>query len=257
MDQIDKKIAFYLLKNGRMQMREIAKRAGISAQALNYRYSKLLENGIIKRYSLRLNPSLIGKVNVFAAFKNDAYKSENVISKFKCLEEITIYEFIANSVEEAQNCIETASAQIGKPFMQYIPEQERIPINLGDIDRGIINLLRTDPRMSVVSMAAQLDVKPSIVRKRLNLMEKYHVLTVTAELDLSKMDSIIFAVISDNLKSLSSYIDEDLIITISDRGRGIMICYSDNLRNARKVIERMRVYDPSADVMVVYDYEFS
>lgn len=257
MDQIDKKISFYLLKDGRMQMREIAKRVGISAQALNYRYSKLVENGIIKKYSLRLNPTLLGKVNAFAAFKNDTYVSENVISKFKCLEEITIYEFLARDLNEVQMLIEEASEKIGTPFMKYIPEPYRIPINLGETDRKIIELLKKDPRMSVVSMASEMDLKPSIVRKRLRLMEKYNLLSVSAELNLSKMDSIIFAVISDNVRKLARYVDEDLIISISDKDRGIMICYSDSLINARRIIERMRGEDPAANVMVVYDYEFS
>ncbi|WP_083705244.1 Lrp/AsnC family transcriptional regulator [Cuniculiplasma divulgatum] len=47
MDTVDKKILFSLLKDGRTPQRQIAKEIGISAQTLNYRMTKMIEDGII------------------------------------------------------------------------------------------------------------------------------------------------------------------------------------------------------------------
>ena len=82
MDNVDKKLIYFLLKDARMPLRKIAEELGISAQALNYRMSKLYETGVIRKYSLHVNPKIYGKVNGFAAYKNDKYMSPNVISNY-------------------------------------------------------------------------------------------------------------------------------------------------------------------------------
>ena len=65
MDQTDKRIVFNLLKNGRVSQRQIASDLGISAQVLNYRMNKLIEDGIIKNFFLHVNQRIYGKMEEF------------------------------------------------------------------------------------------------------------------------------------------------------------------------------------------------
>lgn len=257
MDNVDKKLLYFLLKDARMPLRKIAEELGISAQALNYRMAKLYETGVIRKYSLHVNPKIYGKVNGFAAYKNDRYMSPNVISKFKCLEEITIYEFAANTMEELEDEIRKAETFAGLPIMKYIPEQRDMKMNIGETDRRILEYLKKDPRMSVVNLAKELGLANSSVRKRINLMEKNHVIAATTEIDLSKTDIVLFSIISKNVRNLIPVITDQPILVISDRDNGILVCFSENLKQARYVIENSRKTDPSAEVMVVYDYEFN
>lgn len=48
MDSIDKKILIYLFRDGRISQRKIAEEVKLSATSLNYRFNKLIEDGIIK-----------------------------------------------------------------------------------------------------------------------------------------------------------------------------------------------------------------
>ncbi len=256
MDPIDKKIIFSLLKNARIPQRQVAEEIGISAQALNYRMSRLKEAGVIKRYALHVNPVFYGMVSGFAAFKNDTYDGDEVISRFKCLEEITIYEFMSPKIEGVDEHISRVSEELGPPVMKYVPEPRELKMRIGEVDRKIVEALKEDPRLPVSDIAKKLDLPNSTVRKRLDLMEKNRVISVIAELDLAKIDSVLYSVISSNIKTLLPYLPEEIILLITDRDNGILVCYSDSLKSARGSIERMRKTDPGAEVMVVYDYEF-
>ena len=63
MDASDKKIIYYLLKDGRTPQRKIASSLGISVQALNYRMSKLIDEGILRKFVLRVHPNFYGRRN--------------------------------------------------------------------------------------------------------------------------------------------------------------------------------------------------
>lgn len=256
MDSIDKRIIFSLIRNARLPQRRVAEEVGISAQSLNYRMVRLRESGVIRKYSLHVNPEFYGMISGFAAFRHNEYDDESIISKFKCLEEITVYEFTAKEEKELAEHIYRAMQVLGPPVMKYIPEPREIRMRIGDLDRRILEELKKDPRIPVSDIARNLNVATNQVRKRLDLMDKNRVVSVIAEVDLTKIDSVVFSVISKNVQMLLSAKSEQPIFVISDRNNGILVCYSDNLRQARDSIEKMRKSDPEAKVMVVYEYEF-
>lgn len=256
MDSIDKGIIFSLISNARLPQRKMAKELNISAQALNYRVARLRDNGIIKKYSLHVNPGFYGMMSGFAAFRKSEYDDESIISKFKCLEEITVYEFSARERNHLEEHIRRAENVLGPPVMKYVPEPLEMKMRIGDLDRDILEELKKEPLVPVPEIARKLGKPSSLIRKRLDLMEKSHAVSVIAEVDLAKIDAVIFSVISRNLQVLLSDISERTIFIISDRNNGILVCYSDNLKQARETIEKMRKNDPDAEVMVVYEYEF-
>lgn len=257
MDNVDKKIIFYLIKNARTPMKEISERIGISAQVLNYRVTRLQESGVIRKFSIHVNPQIMGLISGFAAFRNSNYESKHVVSKFKCLEEITIYEFNGKDRDQILEFISDATQKLGEPFMRYIPETRDLRMSIGKFDLDVIRILKENPRMPVQAIAERMDTKPAIVRKRLNMMEKNKVITAVAEIDLTKTDSTILSIISSSIENLFPYFRDNIIFYISDKGNGIIIGYSDDLKKARNTIEKLKETDPSSQVMVVYEYEFN
>lgn len=255
MDPVDRKILLKLLVNARTPQRKIAEDVGISPQAMNYRMFRLKEMGIIKGFALHLRPELYGKVNCFAAFKGDSFDTEEIVSRFRCFEEITIYEFISDSQEGLEELISKASEILGPPIMKYVPEPVDIGMRISDIDRRIIDTLKEDPRMSISDAAKVLDYPAAVVRKRLALLEKNRIITVMAEIDLSKIESVLYSVISRSVKTLVNAAKDQIIFLINDRDDGILVCFSDNLKSAKSSIARMRKLDPDVDVMIVYEYE--
>ncbi|WP_252897151.1 Lrp/AsnC family transcriptional regulator, partial [Metallosphaera hakonensis] len=70
MDETDRKIIFYLLKDGRISQNKLARLLNISSPSINDRFRKLLVGGIIKGFKLFVNPNMYGKYFMYAAFPN-------------------------------------------------------------------------------------------------------------------------------------------------------------------------------------------
>ena len=81
MDTVDKKILFSLLKDGRKPQRQIAKEIGISAQTLNYRMTKMIDEGIIEGFTVHANSRIFGKVAIYAAYQSEESIQEIIISR--------------------------------------------------------------------------------------------------------------------------------------------------------------------------------
>ncbi len=59
-DSKDRQILEYLLANGRMSLKEIGKKLGISDVAVRKRIKKLEKAGIIRGYTVKVSPSALG-----------------------------------------------------------------------------------------------------------------------------------------------------------------------------------------------------
>jgi len=64
LDQTDKKIIDILIENSRMSYADIARKLGVSEATVFKRIKKLKDEGVIESFTLRLEPSKIGK-NVY------------------------------------------------------------------------------------------------------------------------------------------------------------------------------------------------
>jgi DNA-binding Lrp family transcriptional regulator len=70
MDEIDRRLIYYLLKDGRISQNRLAKLLNISSPSLNVRFRKLIEEGIIRSFKLFVNPNIYGKYFMYVAFPN-------------------------------------------------------------------------------------------------------------------------------------------------------------------------------------------
>ena len=256
MDASDKKIIYYLLKDGRTPQRKIASSIGISAQALNYRMTKLIDDGILKKFVLRVHPNFYGKRNGFAAFIGDGKYNGDVVSKFHCLEKINLYEFDGQGQDEVESKIENAVRVLGEPIMKYIPPQRNPGINVGELDKNILEILRKDPRIKLSDIAQDLGVPYMTAKRRLDLMKSKGMASVVPLVDLSRGDIVIFSIFSRKFSILNPVLEDYSLFVISDEENGIFVCYSDNLANAKGAITRVRDIDSEAEVMIIYEYEF-
>ncbi len=256
MDLVDKKILFNVLKDGRISQRQIAVNVGISAQSLSYRMSKLISDGVIKRFVLHVSPLLEGKVEGFAAFRSDKEYEGEVFSVVKCLEEITLYGFRGDQFGDVEKQIAEAEKHLGKTVMKYIPPAGNLGMNLNKNDLRIIELLKEDPRMSITDLAAKLELPYMTVKRRLNLMTKNRLIGIIAELDLTGGDVVIFSIFSRKVNDVTGVLAPSAIFAIRDVEAGVFMCYSETLFAARETISRVRKIDPEADVMILYEYRF-
>lgn len=96
LDEIDRKILGFLIKNARMPFLEIARECGVSGAAIHQRVKKLELNGVITGSRLLVKPQALG-LNVCAYISvtlSEANKYPEVISAFKAIPEIVECHFV-------------------------------------------------------------------------------------------------------------------------------------------------------------------
>ena len=96
LDNIDRKILFFLVNDARMPYLEIARECGVSGAAIHQRVRKLEENGIITGSRLLIKPAAIG-LNVCAYISivvTESNKSPEVIAALKQIPEVVECHFV-------------------------------------------------------------------------------------------------------------------------------------------------------------------
>lgn len=96
MDEIDRKILGFLIKNARMPFLEIARECGVSGAAIHQRVKKLEFNGVITGSRLLVKPQALG-LNVCAYISvtlSEANKYPEVIAAFRAIPEIVECHFV-------------------------------------------------------------------------------------------------------------------------------------------------------------------
>ena len=96
LDEIDRKILGFLIKNARMPFLEIARECGVSGAAIHQRVKKLELNGVITSSRLLVKPQALG-LNVCAYISvtlSEANKYPEVIAAFRAIPEIVECHFV-------------------------------------------------------------------------------------------------------------------------------------------------------------------
>ncbi|WML48385.1 Lrp/AsnC family transcriptional regulator [Neobacillus sp. PS3-34] len=75
MDDVDKKILYELQLDGRKTMRELGKIVGLTAPAATERVKKLEDRGVIKNYTISVDPHKLDKIiSAYILFDTDKCK---------------------------------------------------------------------------------------------------------------------------------------------------------------------------------------
>ncbi|ASJ05941.1 Lrp/AsnC family transcriptional regulator [Thermococcus pacificus] len=94
LDEVDRKILVILQKNSRTPLREISKEVGLAESTVYERIKKLREKGIIKKFTVMLDPESLGfKILAFILIKSKAGMYSHVATELKKYPQIVeIYE---------------------------------------------------------------------------------------------------------------------------------------------------------------------
>ncbi|AGJ63777.1 winged helix-turn-helix transcriptional regulator [Saccharolobus islandicus] len=255
MDIIDKKILFYLLKDGRISQRRIASLLNLTPASLNYRFKKLMDSEILKGFKLYVNPNFFGKYQIFIAFKNYTDIDADWISfKLKCLEWLNVYGIYASDNIELKDKIGYMTKELGEPVLSYFPLQSLF--RASNLDQKIVEILKVDPRLSSSEISKKMNISSRIIEKHIRYLRHRGLILVAPQIDLGKTDIIIFSIFSKNIDEITVVLQECKLWQFTDGYAGITVCYADNMERARKYIDLARQIDSTADVMIIYDYMF-
>lgn len=94
LDWRDVRILEALAADGRMSLREVADRTGLTTPTVSYRFSRMVKAGLIRGFTVILNPEVSEKgVDAFVTLKTKAGRVNDVVKRLSDVKEVVgIYE---------------------------------------------------------------------------------------------------------------------------------------------------------------------
>jgi len=203
------KILNLLLDNCRESDRQIGKNIGISGGTVKSRIQKMEKNGVIEKYTLKIEPPILG-YNLFY-FVVTGQNQEDILEQARligepyvvvpCIGGITVCGIVVT--ENVEQKIELAKKLMKDVRVLSIFEAENagIPVNLTRTDLEIIEKLIKDPQIKIEDLAKSTKLSSKTVTRAI---EKFQ-----------KDDAILFTLVYDPVK-LSGYIPYAILVGIKD-----------------------------------------
>ena len=203
------KILNLLLDNCRESDRQIGKNIGISGGAVKSRIQKMEKNGVIEKYTLKIEPPILGYSLFY--FVVTGQNQEDILEQAKligepyvvvpCVGGITVCGIVVT--ENIEQKIELAKKLMKDVRVLSIFQAENvgIPTNLTRTDLEIIEKLIKDPQSKIEELAKSTKLSSKTVTRAI---EKFQ-----------KDDAILFTLVYDPVK-LSGYIPYAILVEIKD-----------------------------------------
>ncbi len=203
------KILNLLLDNCRESDRQIGKNIGITGGAVKSRIQKMEKNGVIEKYTLKVEPPVLG-YNLFY-FVVTGQNQEDILEQARligepyvvvpCVGGITVCGIVVK--ENIEQKIELAKKLMKDVRVLSIFQAENvgIPTNLTRTDLEIIEKLIKNPQEKIEDLAKSTKLSSKTVTRAI---EKFQ-----------KDDAILFTLVYDPVK-LSGYIPYAILVGIKD-----------------------------------------
>ena len=203
------KILNLLLDNCRESDRQIGKNIGITGGAVKSRIQKMEKNGVIEKYTLKIEPPILG-YNLFY-FVVTGQNQEDILEQARligepyvvvpCVGGITVCGIVVT--ENIEQKIELAKKLMKDVRVLSIFQAENvgIPVNLTRTDLEIIEKLVKDPQEKIEDLAKSTKLSSKTVTRAI---EKFQ-----------KDDAILFTLVYDPVK-LAGYIPYAILVGIKD-----------------------------------------
>ena len=146
-DNIDRKILQYLIKNARMPFLEIARECGISGAAIHQRVKKLEEMGVITGSGLEVDPKSLGfdVCALIGVRLSDPAMYDNTVAALRAIPEVVECHFI--------------TGEYNMMLKVYCLDNEHLMHTLFERILAINGILKTETFISLVqAFTRQVDV---------------------------------------------------------------------------------------------------
>ena len=203
------KILNLLLDNCRESDRQIGKNIGITGGAVKSRIQKMEKNGVIEKYTLKIEPPILGYSLFY--FVVTGQNQEDILEQARligepyvvvpCVGGITVCGIVVT--ENIEQKIELAKKLMKDVRVLSIFQAENVgvPANLTRTDLEIIEKLIKDPQEKIEDLAKSTKLSSKTVTRAI---EKFQ-----------KDDAILFTLVYDPVK-LSGYIPYAILVGIKD-----------------------------------------
>ena len=197
LDDIDLRIIRLLARDSRTPYKGIASAVGITSNAAKERINKMVSNGVIETFAVRINPAIFGyERECILTLRNidKTIKEQEILNTISLVGDVIVYVkhlqgtagFVLYVQTGAEDKIATLSdllkpASIESIFVSYRP----ITMKIHSSDFEIIKCLLSNPRMSIYYIAKEVSLSPKTVKKRLEMMIESHIVKFSILINLS------------------------------------------------------------------------
>ncbi|MGI0006619.1 MAG: AsnC family transcriptional regulator [Nitrosotalea sp.] len=204
MDKLDIQILSHLLNNCRKPDRQIGSEIGISGVAVKSRIQKMIENNIIEKFALKIEPPVLGFSVLY--FVVTGKEIDDIIQKVRlvgepffvvpCVGGITVCSIVvkenpAEKMELAENLLR--DIRVLSIFEAKNPE---IRSDLTKTDIEIIDILLLDPRLKIEEIAEKSGFSTKTVARSLEKLQNDEAIQFTSIYNPKKMGEFIpFAIL--------------------------------------------------------------
>jgi DNA-binding Lrp family transcriptional regulator len=199
LDDIDLRIIRLLARDSRASYKDIASAVAISSNAAKDRINKMVSNGAIERFAVRINPVIFGyERECILTLRNidKTIKEQQVLNMVRLVGDVIVYVkhlegtagfvlYVGTGAEDKISIL----TDLLKPtsveciFVSYKPLTMRIHIS----DLKIIKSLVSDPRMTIDDIAKEVLLSSKTVKRRLEMMRENRVMEFSILTNLSSM----------------------------------------------------------------------
>ena len=208
MDELDFVILKKLDKNCRISYSDITRDLDLTVKAVSKRIDRLLEENVIKYFSVQFNYNLLGYRHYIGSIQiNKAVQPENFFKELQLLPEIheiwvlidgsLTISFFAQNAKHLEELINKL-IQHGAKIRGYTETRTHFPpdISFSPTDWRIIFFLLKNSRASKLKIANALSISEKTVMRRLNRMVNMNLVQFIPEIDFEKFSGIAAGVIS-------------------------------------------------------------
>ncbi len=257
MDKLDLKILSVLLDNCREPDRQIGNKIGISGASVKLRIKKMIQNGIIENFALKIEPPVLGfNVLYIVTTGQDIDKILKQVELIgdpffvvPCVGGITVCSIVVK--ENVEQKIELAKNLMRGVRILSIFEAENpgIRSDLTKTDLEIINYLLKNPRAKIEELSRLTKLSTKTIARSLNKLQDDEAILFTIIYDPSKfVQYISFAILvwieenlNETLKQLTkefsnSFLQKPFIA----KNQIVLFLYSNNIFELDNITQRIR-----------------
>ena len=260
MDELDIQILSMLLDNCRESDRQIGKKIGISGNAVKSRIQKMIQNNVIEKFTLKIEPPVLGYNVVYIVISgqdlNQILKQVKLIGEpffvVPCIGDITVCSIVIKENVKAK--IELAKKIMKDVRVLSIFEAQNpgIRSDLTKTDLEIINVLLENPRARLDEIAKATSLSTKTITRSLDKLQNDEAILFTLIYDPIKLEQFVpYAILTwinkdldKTLKILkeefsSSFLQKPFIA----KNQIVLFLFSDNIFKIDAVIQKVRKID--------------
>ena len=257
MDKLDMKILSLLLDNCRESDRQIGKKIGISGSAIKSRIQKMVKNGIIEKFTLKIEPPVLGYnlfyIVVTGQEEESILQQVNLIGKpflvVPCIGGITVCGIVVSeNVEQKINLAKNLMKDV-RVLSIFQAESPNISSNLTRTDLEIIDELIKNPRAQIDEIAKLTKLSSKTITRSIEKFQKDDSILFTLIYVPEKLKDFIPYAILVGIKNEQEKILEKLKKSFSNsflqkpfiaKNQIVLFMYSDDIFKLDQLIQKVR-----------------